>query len=203
MVGIWTYRRCKGSRGARSTNTVVAGEEGEAEVKGPRDDTCSESALVWRLGLVEPSPAPVLEELEEGRWLRWGWRNQSLVGKPTPCRGGEEGKGAVSGGWGRGDRGGEEADGCDLYGAGAGADARLPGGGQGRRHGNAGGAGLTRGLARDLGVRASMRGRGRERVVGMSGAERSRGCRGWEWRQNRAPYWCVDTYTMFLISCKD
>jgi hypothetical protein len=37
------------------------------------------------------------------------------------------------------------------------------GGGRGRRRGDAGGAGLTRGCVRDLGARASMRGRGRER----------------------------------------
>lgn len=92
---------------------MAAGEEGEAEVNGPRDDACSESALVWRLGLVEPSPAPVLEEPEEGRWSRCGWRKRSLVGKPTPCSGGEE------------------ADGRDLRGAGASADARLPGEGEG------------------------------------------------------------------------
>jgi hypothetical protein len=56
------------------------------------------------------------------------WRKRSLVGKPTPCHGGEGGKGAVSGGWGRRDHGGEEADGRDLCGAGVGADARLLGG---------------------------------------------------------------------------
>jgi hypothetical protein len=79
MVGTWTYRRCKGSHGARSTNAVVAGEEGEAEVNDPRDDACSGSGPIWRLGLVEPSPVPVLEEPEEGRGSRWGWRKRSPV----------------------------------------------------------------------------------------------------------------------------
>lgn len=59
---------------------VVAREEGEAEVNGPHDDACSGSGPVRRLGLVEPSPAPVLEEPEEGRGSRWGWRKRSPVG---------------------------------------------------------------------------------------------------------------------------
>ena len=69
---------------------VVAREEGEAEVNGPHDDACSGSGPVRRLGLVEPSPAPVLEEPEEGRGSRWGWKKRSPV------------NGAVSSGWGRG-----------------------------------------------------------------------------------------------------
>jgi hypothetical protein len=46
---------------------------------------------------------------------------------------------------------GGDLDVRDLCGAGAGADARLLGGGRGRRRGDAGGTGLTRGRARDLG----------------------------------------------------
>jgi hypothetical protein len=46
--------------GGPTGDEVLDDEEGEAEVNGPRDDACSESGLVWRLGLVETSPAHVL-----------------------------------------------------------------------------------------------------------------------------------------------
>ena len=117
MVGIWTYRRYKGSHGAMSTNTVAAGEEGEAEVNGPRDDVCSESALVWRLGLVEPSPALCSRNLRRadgrdgvrGSDLWWVSRCHAAVEKRLTdatsaglgrasmrdCRGEGEGGGAV------------------------------------------------------------------------------------------------------------
>jgi hypothetical protein len=105
-----------------------------------------------------------------GSGLWWVSRRHAAVGKG-------EGRGLR---WvGKGGRGGEEADGRDLYGAGAGADARLPGGGRGRgrRCGDAGGAGRRRACARSGGEGIHAR--------AWEGAERSRGCRGCEWRQNR------------------
>jgi hypothetical protein len=89
-----------------------------------------------------------------------------------PCRGGEGGKDAVSGGWGRG----------AAVGKGEGGGVVMPvglGGG---------------GRARDLGARASMRGRGRERsgAVDVAGATV---------RVEAEP--CVHAYNTFLISCKD
>jgi hypothetical protein len=110
-----------------------------------------------------------------------------------PCRGGEGGKDAVSGGWGGGAAVGKRPTDETSTGLGQAPMRDCQGEGEG------GGVVMPVGLggggrARDLGARASMRGRGRERsgAVDVAGATV---------RVEAEP--CVHAYNTFLISCKD
>ena len=102
-----------------------AGEEGEAEVNGLRDGARGGSGPVRRLGLVEPSPAPVLEEPEQGRRVEAGLEEPAEEAAPAgnAAEGGAYGGGAREVGW-----GGEAEEYVLQYLVGEG---RLP---PGRRH---------------------------------------------------------------------